>query len=513
MAARVTGRIQIGRFVLEVGAPEGMRADLATVAGGADPGELALALSQPAPTEVIRAGEPSRAEAESVTPRVERALEVFTTFAQGRIDRGTALAEADELVGELERLDRERRPADALRLARALAGLLALLMRWVALVQAIRIARKAAVALGDRAGEAWARHELGTLWLGAENAQAASSELEQARWIRAELGDDAGVRATDHNLATARSAFGAPTGSGWSKPMIVAAVIGGILLVGAVGAGIAILVTRGNDTGADTTAPVVTFDKTPDNPTEERSATFEFSADEDVDRFECSLDGKAFQECSSPRNIAGPLGFREHSFSVRAVDLAGNRGDAKTFRWTVERGQGPTVTITSGPNSPTNQTTATFEMSAPDAVRLECRLDGGAFDTCSSPNTLSVGEGDHLFVARGVDAAGTTGPEAAYEWTVDTTPPTVQIDSADRTSDSKAEVTFTISESETDVVCNLFQSSDLQNPVDEKTNCTSPVDFTGLDAASTYVVRITAEDSAGNTSQPATANIPTFSGP
>ena len=67
MAVRVTGRIQIGRFVFEVGAPEGTRADLATTPGGADPGQLALALGQPGPTEIIGAAEQTLADAESVT--------------------------------------------------------------------------------------------------------------------------------------------------------------------------------------------------------------------------------------------------------------------------------------------------------------------------------------------------------------------------------------------------------------------------------------------------------------
>lgn len=511
MAVRVTGRIQIGRFVFEIGAPEGTRADLATVPAGVDPGELALALSQPAPTEVIGAAEQSLAGAESVTGQVERALRLFTACAQGRIDRGEALKEADALIGALERLDREGHYADAFRLAHALAGALALLMRWVALVQALRIALKAAAALGDTAGVGWARHELGTFSIGAEDAKAATGQLEQARQIRHELRDDAGLQVTEHNLATAKSAFG--TGSGWSKPLIAAAVIGGLLLIAAVGAGIAVLTRDGNDDAVDTTPPVVSFDKTPDDPTEERSASFEFSADEDVDRFECSLDGGPFEECSSPRNIEGPLSFGDHAFAVRAVDLAGNRGDAETFRWAVERGEGPTVTIMKGPDSLTNETTATFEFSAPDAVRLQCRVDDGDFDTCSSPSTQQVDEGDHVFVVRGINAAGTTGPEATHEWTVDTTPPTVEIESAERTSTNAAEVTFSPSESETDVVCALFESSDLENAVEERSNCTSPAKFTGLDAASSYVVLITATDSAGNVGKAARADIPTFAEP
>src|SRR5262245_3641631 len=280
MAVRVTGRIQIGRFVFEVGAPEGTRADVATVPAGVDPGELSLALAQPAPTEVMAADQ-TLADAESVTGKVEQALELFTACAQGRIDRGAALREADALFGALERLDREGRYADCIRLSRALAGSLALLMRWVALVQALRIALNSAAALGDAAGVGWARHELGTFAIGAEDAKAATSQLEQAKKIRRELKDEAGIRVTEHNLATARDAFG---GSGWSKPLIAVAIIAGILLLGAVGAGVALVLGGGDDSTTDTTAPVVSFDKTPDDPTEERSASFEFKANEDVDQ-------------------------------------------------------------------------------------------------------------------------------------------------------------------------------------------------------------------------------------
>jgi hypothetical protein len=511
LAVRVTSRVQVGRFLFEIGAPEGTRADLATVAAGENPGELALALSQPPPAGASRGAAETLVDTESVTGRVEQALELFTGLAQGSIDRVAAVRGADALMATLERLDRQQRPADAYRLAHALTGSLALLGRWTSLVQALRIAHGAALALRDKAGEAWARHELGTFAIGAEEADAAVRELEEARRIRHKLRDEAGQAVTEHNLATARRAFGLKD-SGWSKPLIAAAIIGGVLLLGAIGAGIALLVGNGDDnTAVDTVTPVVSFDKTPDNPTEERSASFEFSADEDVDRFECSLDGAGFEQCASPRNLAGPLSFGEHAFAVRAVDLAGNRGKAETHRWTVERGQGPTVTITNGPDPLTKQRTATFEMSGPDAARLECHVDGDDFERCSSPFTVQVDEGEHVFVVRGVDEAGTTGPEATYEWTVDTTAPTVDIENAERTSDTEAEVSFTPSESETGVRCALFESTDLKNAVDEVRDCTSPVKFTDLDPATSYVVRVTATDAAGNVGEAAEADLATFS--
>ncbi|MGH3052356.1 MAG: hypothetical protein ACRDM8_05275, partial [Gaiellaceae bacterium] len=475
--AVITGRIQIGRFVFEIGAPAGTRAALAQEPAGADPAELAVALSQPGPPEALAVAEESLEEAASVTGRVERALELFTAVAQGRVDRGIVLKEVDGLIAVLERLDREGRYGDVFRLARALTGLLALLMRWVALVQAVRLALKAARALGDAAGEAWARHELGTLSLGAEDAHAANGELERSRRLRQQLGDEAGAEVTSHNLAVLRQAFGSPHPS-WPRALVATAVLAGVVLVGAAGVGVAMLLRDDDGPPAvDTVAPVVSFDEAPDDPTQERSAGFEFSADEEVRAFECRLDDGPFEECSNPHNIAGPLEFGDHVFRVRATDFADNRGEPTTHQWTVERGEGPQATIVDGPEPLTNETTAEFTIEAPDAIRLECRVDDGDFESCPTLVSRTVEEGDHTFVVRAFDADDTAGPPAEHRWTVDTTPPTVEIESAVRTGPNTAEVTFTPGESETRIECVLLdpgQEGEEPLEVDRVPECGSP---------------------------------------
>jgi hypothetical protein len=62
----------------------------------------------------------------------------------------------------------------------------------------------------------------------------------------------------------------------------------------------------------------------------------------------------------------------------------------------------PPLVVTRGP------ATATFTFSASEnLVTFECRLDGGAFTPCSSPvSDAGLGEGDHVFSVRAVDAAG-----------------------------------------------------------------------------------------------------------
>ena len=176
-------QIRIGRFVFDIGSPAGTRADVAEGPAG-DPTQLRLALSQP-DVPALDQVEEAIDEAESVTGKVERALDLFTGIAQGRIlDDKNVQQQIDRLLDALERLDRDGRHSDALRLARAMAALLALTGRWVALVASLRIALGAARALGDTSGISWALHELGTLSLGAEDAAAANGQLSEALRLR-----------------------------------------------------------------------------------------------------------------------------------------------------------------------------------------------------------------------------------------------------------------------------------------------------------------------------------------
>ena len=58
---------------------------------------------------------------------------------------------------------------------------------------------------------------------------------------------------------------------------------------------------------------------------------------------------------------------------------------------------------------------------------FECKLDGGSFAICTSPDQInSIPEGVHTFQVRAVDAANNVDPTpASFTWTVDLTAPTV----------------------------------------------------------------------------------------
>ena len=85
----------------------------------------------------------------------------------------------------------------------------------------------------------------------------------------------------------------------------------------------------------DTTAPPrPTIAQKPANPSSSASAAFAFADAERGVAFECSLDGASFGGCTSPSTYNG-LADGRHSFSVRALDAAGNRSGTADYAWTV----------------------------------------------------------------------------------------------------------------------------------------------------------------------------------
>jgi Bacterial Ig-like domain len=108
-----------------------------------------------------------------------------------------------------------------------------------------------------------------------------------------------------------------------------------------------------------------------------------------------------------------------HPISAVTRDVAGNPSQPARRTVTVDT-VAPDTTITSGPPDPTTQTTATFEFTSSEAgATFECRLDGGAFGSCSSPASYDVDNGPHSLAVRSVDAAGNVdGTPATRAWTV-----------------------------------------------------------------------------------------------
>jgi hypothetical protein len=110
----------------------------------------------------------------------------------------------------------------------------------------------------------------------------------------------------------------------------------------------------------------------------------------------------------------------------------------------------PAPTITSGPVSPTNQTSATFVYTDSQAVtKFQCSLDGSSYTDCgttrpSSKAYTGLPGGSHTFQVRAVSGSQTSGSTAS-SWTIDLTPPTVSsIIRADASPTKAASVRWTV---------------------------------------------------------------------
>ncbi|HET7854951.1 MAG TPA: Ig-like domain-containing protein, partial [Gaiellaceae bacterium] len=239
----------------------------------------------------------------------------------------------------------------------------------------------------------------------------------------------------------------------------------------------------------DGTAPVVTIQQKPSDPSGSQSATFAFTVSEQAS-VTCKLDGGDFAPCTSPVDYSN-LVDGIHSFTARAVDSAGNVGDA-TYSWRVDA-TAPAIAITEKPSDPSNSTSAAFAFTASEAA-TECKLDDAAFVTCSSPITYAdLAQGPHTFTVRATDSVGNADQDT-YTWTVDSIPPTVAITGgkpSDPTNSRSATFTFTASEP---TQCRLDDGV--------FAGCTSPKAYNNLaDGPHTFTVKAT--DTAGNTSQDA----------
>jgi hypothetical protein len=167
----------------------------------------------------------------------------------------------------------------------------------------------------------------------------------------------------------------------------------------------------------ETRAPTAALFSAPPGLSNNSAATFAFSADE-PSSFECALDNRGFEPCSSPATYHG-LGDGQHAFKVRARDAVGNFSAAVAHGWTIDT-TAPETTVAAAPKTATTVTSAAFAFSASESGSFECRLDGAPFAPCGSPKSYSgLTRGDHRFEVRAIDAAGNADASPAlHAWKI-----------------------------------------------------------------------------------------------
>ena len=162
----------------------------------------------------------------------------------------------------------------------------------------------------------------------------------------------------------------------------------------------------------------------------------------------------------------------------------------------------PTVTIDSGPDGPTNESSPTFGFTVENATTIECSVDQGIEDfgpctTASSHTDGPLADGDWTFRVRATDDLPETTTDTR-DFTVDTEPPTVAIDDGPTGPTNDPQPSFTWTAAGDD---QSLRECSLDSGTPSFGACTSAMQFdqaTPLDDGS-YTFRIRVSDEAGNT--------------
>ena len=248
------------------------------------------------------------------------------------------------------------------------------------------------------------------------------------------------------------------------------------------------------DGPADDAAPETTLTAAPDKFSRIGVSTFRFTSDDPSATFECSIDGDTALACQSP--YARTLGDGPHTFSVRAIDHAGNRDHTPAEHvWTIDTVP-PDTTITSAPPAADNSAMVSFGFRSNEpSTTFECSLDGGAYAACASGATFGpIGDGAHSFAVRARDrASNVDSSPAIHAWLVDTSTPDTLLLSGPSGATESTSATFTF------LSPDAGPGATFQCALDGAayTACTSPRELAGLGAGThTFAVRV--RDAVGN---------------
>ena len=188
-----------------------------------------------------------------LTPEKERALTYFAAWAEQHQQSPDELIKEDACIQSLLCwADQTGRWSEVQRLGRAIEGALTLSGRWGSWKSVLQFVLRASRALGDKAGEGWALHQLGTRALCLSDAATAKAHLTQALGIRESLDDHAGAAVTRHNLNLLPIAPQEPptesdspvsVGGVATRIPLVLKIVGSALLIGAAGLGLRQILT------------------------------------------------------------------------------------------------------------------------------------------------------------------------------------------------------------------------------------------------------------------------------
>ncbi|WP_299820570.1 Ig-like domain-containing protein [uncultured Pontibacter sp.] len=214
----------------------------------------------------------------------------------------------------------------------------------------------------------------------------------------------------------------------------------------------------------DTKAPETTIATAPAALTNETTARFTFTSNEENVTYEVSLDGQAYETKLTPYTIAN-LTDGSHTLAVRAVDAAGNKdATPATHTWVVDTKAPDVPVFTSitedrGPEADdqvTADNTLILRGTAEANAKVEIYKDASAIGQATANaagawvfdyTSTQLPQGTHQFTATATDAAGNkSSSSTVFKVTLDLTAPEVAITTAQKSPVKAAfevEVKFT----------------------------------------------------------------------
>jgi len=164
--------------------------------------------------------------------------------------------------------------------------------------------------------------------------------------------------------------------------------------------------------------PAPTITSGPSGPTASTTATFAYSDSEKGVTFQCARDGASLATCPAGSVTYTDLAQGPHTFRVIAVGVTNS--PATTRDWSVDTGPPAQPGVSSGPENPTIDTSATFAFAGEVGATFECQIDADRAEACTSPwNKKKISVGDHAFRVVAIDAAGNrSAPSGSWTWTV-----------------------------------------------------------------------------------------------
>ena len=248
----------------------------------------------------------------------------------------------------------------------------------------------------------------------------------------------------------------------------------------------------------DTTPPVVMVTQTPASVTGSTTASFAFSAIDNLAgqvQIQCSLNN-TISNCTSPL-IINNLVAGAHNLKIQAIDLVGHISAVYSYDWTINL-SAPTISITTVIPTFTNLTSQSISFTGTGVAGFECQIDGGVYAACISPKAYTgLSSAAHIFNVRGITAAAVATAPVAVSWVVDIVAPVKPVLTANigaMTTSTVASMTFSSSDASSGLAsfqCSLDSAA--------YATCVSPLALSNL-VEGVHAFNVRAVDKVGNVS-------------